>query len=167
MMDKKANLNQAFKDLRKLGYFARQNFWCCQSCAWAAVPVNVKKVVFYHKQDADELKETGEAVGCMGYFSYGESNIGIGENDVEIGYWVAKPYWNQGICTEAMRLMIDYYFNIKGFECLWSDFFIDNPASGHVMEKCGFRDTGKFNYCSKLYGGNERPVHIMKLDYAL
>ena len=114
-----------------------------------------------------ELKETGEAIGCIGYFSYGESNIGIGENDAEIGYWIAKPYWNQGICTEALRLMIDYCFNVKGFECLWSDFFIDNPASGHVMEKCGFRDTGKFNYYSKLYGGNERPVHIMKLDYTL
>ena len=25
-MNKKANLNQAFKELRKLGYFARQNF---------------------------------------------------------------------------------------------------------------------------------------------
>ena len=31
-----------------------------------------------------ELKETGEAIGCIGYFSYGESNIGIEENDVEI-----------------------------------------------------------------------------------
>ena len=41
---------------------------------------------------AIELKETSEAIGCIGYFSYGESNIGIGENDVEIGYWVAKPF---------------------------------------------------------------------------
>ena len=32
-MNKKANLNQAFKELRKLGYFARQNFMCCQNCA--------------------------------------------------------------------------------------------------------------------------------------
>lgn len=116
---------------------------------------------------AIELRETGEAIGCMGYFTPGESNIGIGENDAEIGYWVAKPFWNTGICTEALRLMIDYCFNVKGFECLWSDFFIDNPASGHVMEKCGFRDTGEFNYCSNLYGGSDRPVHIMKLDYAL
>ncbi|MDO5321911.1 MAG: GNAT family N-acetyltransferase [Bacteroidia bacterium] len=34
---------------------------------------------------AIELKETGEAIGCMGYFPYGESNIGIGENDAKIG----------------------------------------------------------------------------------
>ena len=29
---------------------------------------------------AIELKETGEAIGCIGYFIYGESNINIGEN---------------------------------------------------------------------------------------
>ena len=39
--------------------------------------------------------------------------------------------------------MIDYCFNVKGFLTLWSDFFIDNPASGRVMEKCGFKDTGE------------------------
>jgi hypothetical protein len=46
-------LNEAFKDLRKSGYFARQNFQCCQSCAWAAIPEEKEeKVVFYHQQDA-------------------------------------------------------------------------------------------------------------------
>ena len=113
------------------------------------------------------LRETGEAVGCMGYFIHGESNIPIGEGDAEIGYWIAKPYWNHGIATEALRAMIDYCFNVKGFLTLWSDFFIDNPASGRVMEKCGFKDTGEINWCSHLYHGEDRPVHIMKLNYAL
>lgn len=51
------NLTIAFKDLRKKGYFARMNFLCCQSCAWKAVPQDAEKVVFYHDQDADNLKE--------------------------------------------------------------------------------------------------------------
>ena len=112
---------------------------------------------------AIELKETGEAIGCIGYFVYGESNIHIGENDAEPGYWIAKPYWNQGICTEALELLIDYCFNEKGFDNLWSDFFVNNPASGRVMEKCGFRDTGQINWCSHLYHGDETPVKVMKL----
>jgi len=110
------------------------------------------------------LKESGEPVGCMGYYAYGESNIPIGEKDAELGYWIAKPYWNQGLCTEALRAMIDWCFNDAGFETLWSDFFVDNPASGRVMEKCGFRDTGNINWCSHLYRGDERPVRIMKLE---
>lgn len=63
--------------------------------------------------------------------------------------------------------MIDYCFNVKGFITLWSDFFVDNPASGRVMEKCGFVDTGKEKMCSHLFHGDDRPVHIMRLDYAL
>jgi RimJ/RimL family protein N-acetyltransferase len=113
---------------------------------------------------AIEWKETGEPIGCIGYYAYGESNIDIGKNDAETGYWIAKPYWNQGICTEALNLVIDYCFHEKGFQTLWCDFFIDNPASGRVMEKCGFYDTGKMNWCSHLYRGDERPVKIMKRD---
>jgi hypothetical protein len=48
----KSNLTKAFAALRKAGYFARQNFMCCQSCAWAAIPVAKEdKAVFYHSQD--------------------------------------------------------------------------------------------------------------------
>lgn len=130
--------------------------------------MNVIRTVFNNDHTwALELKETGEAIGCMGYMPKGESNIAIGDNDAEIGYWIAKPFWDRGLCTEALRQMIDYCFNVKGFETLWSDFFVDNPASGRVMYKCGFRDTGELNYCSNLYGGNDRPVHIMKLEYTL
>jgi hypothetical protein len=57
----KSKITDAFKELRKLGYFARQNFQCCQTCAWAAVP-NEKgeRAVFYHNQDNSELRSTGE-----------------------------------------------------------------------------------------------------------
>ena len=44
---------------------------------------------------------------------------------------------------------------------------MDNPASGRVMQKCGFRDTGEINWLSHLYHGDDRPVKIMRLDYAL
>ena len=113
---------------------------------------------------AMELKKTGEPIGCMGYFIHGESNIDIGANDAEVGYWVARPFWNQGLCTESLKVLIDYCFNVKGYDTLWADYFPDNPASGRVMEKCGFRDTGQVNLCSQLQLGSDRPVKIMKLS---
>ena len=113
---------------------------------------------------AMELKETHEVIGCIGYYTFGESNINIGENDAEVGYWVAKPFWNQGICTEALRRLIDYCIHEKHFHTLWCDFFINNPASGRVMEKCGFHDTGEVNCCSRLQVGSDRPVRIMRMD---
>lgn len=50
-------LTNAFRALRKAGYFARQNFWCCQGCGWSAVPKEkTEKVVFYHKQDSERMR---------------------------------------------------------------------------------------------------------------
>ena len=102
---------------------------------------------FFHNDTtwAIVLKETGEAIGCIGYYTHETSNIPIGENDCEVGYWVGKPFWNQGICTEALKLMLDYCINEKHFENIWADHFTGNPASGRVMEKCGFSDTGMLN----------------------
>jgi hypothetical protein len=56
----KTKLNSAFRQLRKAGYFAKQNFWCCQTCAWSDVPDEYEnKAVFYHRQDTPNIKEFG------------------------------------------------------------------------------------------------------------
>lgn len=60
MFNGKENLNNAFKELRKLGYYAKQNFQCCQTCGWAAVPEDKDKVVFYNAQGLECLMDTGE-----------------------------------------------------------------------------------------------------------
>ena len=53
----RTNLTKAFAELRKKGYFAKQNFMCCQSCAWAELSEKeAEKVVFYHNQDYRDLK---------------------------------------------------------------------------------------------------------------
>jgi hypothetical protein len=55
-------LNEVFKDLRKAGFIARQNYKCCQSCAWAGMETEYNAtddtpVVFYHNQDADAIED--------------------------------------------------------------------------------------------------------------
>ena len=121
---------------------------------------------YFHNETtwAIVLKETGEAIGCIGYYTHETSNIPIGENDCEVGYWVGKPFWNQGICTEALKLMLDYCINEKHFENIWADHFTGNPASGKVMEKCGFVDTGMLNKCSQLMGGDKKMVKVFKYN---
>ncbi|MBO4724195.1 MAG: GNAT family N-acetyltransferase [Bacteroidaceae bacterium] len=113
---------------------------------------------------AVELKETGEAIGCVGYLPASVSNLQIPDDQCEVGYWIGKPYWGRGICTEALRLVIDYCFNVKHFTILWGDFFPSNPASGRVMTKCGFIDTGKEVVCPNLEIGSDQPVRVLKLD---
>ena len=112
---------------------------------------------------AVELKETSEPIGCVGYLPASVSNLKIKDDEAEVGYWIAKPYWGEGICTEAMRLVVDYCFNVKNFTTLWGDYFPENPASGKVMEKCGFKDTGKEVLCPNLVVGSDRLVKVMNL----
>ena len=67
LISKNSRLNEAFKDLRKAGYFARQNFLCCQSCAWAEIPEEKSdKVVFYHRQDAAGKDDNEMYLGWSG-----------------------------------------------------------------------------------------------------
>ena len=55
----RVKVRTAFKALRKKGYFARMNFWCCQSCGWAAIEEDkADKAVFYHNQDHVDAWDT-------------------------------------------------------------------------------------------------------------
>jgi len=110
------------------------------------------------------LKETNEIVGCIGYLTDDSCNTKVENDEAEIGYWVGKSFWNQGICTEAIGLLVKYCFEEKGFSALFGEHFEDNPASGKVMEKCGFQDTGIIKTCPKLEFGNEKSVRVLKLE---
>lgn len=115
---------------------------------------------------AVELKQTGEVIGCIGYLPASISNLRIDEDQCEVGYWIARPYWGRGFCTEALRLVVSHCFNEKGFTALWGSFFPSNPASGRVMEKCGFTDTGEETLCPDLEVGSDQPVRVMRLEPA-
>ena len=56
----KSKLSLAFAELHSMGYFAKQNHTCCNTCGWAEVPEGKTKVVFYHAQAADDLRKDGE-----------------------------------------------------------------------------------------------------------
>ena len=59
--------------------------------------------------------------------------------DFEIGYWFGKPYWGQGYATEAASRVVVFAFDLLEAERLLAGWFEDNPASGRVLVKLGFR----------------------------
>ena len=70
-------------------------------------------------------------------------SCGLAEiNDrIELGYWLARPYWGFGYATEAARAVMEIALSL-GHECLHAGYFSDNPASGHVLRKLGFVKNG-------------------------
>ena len=113
---------------------------------------------------AIELKETGEVIGAIGYGPSCDCKLPAREGEPLCGYWVAKPYWNRGICTEALRLMLDHIRNTTDIVSLISGHFVDNPASGRVMEKCGFIPTGETCIDETQYQGAGRPIRVLRLE---
>ena len=62
--------------------------------------------------------------------------------EVQLGYWIARPHWGQGYATEASRALLSQARAI-GHTRIVAHHFADNPASGRVLRKVGFRPTGK------------------------
>ena len=81
----------------------------------------------------------------------------------EIGYWIGKPYWRQGYATEAAERLVAFGFRALGAEHLAAEWFHDNPASGRVLEKLGFRPIGE-TMSNCLARGHLVPSHIVALD---
>lgn len=77
----------------------------------------------------------GEAGGAIGI----HPQTDIHARNAELGYWLAEPYWGQGIMTRAVREMVAYGFQtFPGISRIFARSFGSNLASQRVLEKAGF-----------------------------
>lgn len=71
----------------------------------------------------------------------------------EIGYWLAKPYWGQGIMTSVVGKACEHAFARWKLVRITAHIFHFNRASARVLEKNGFVFEGNLR---KLYLKDER-----------
>jgi RimJ/RimL family protein N-acetyltransferase len=99
---------------------------------WLARPrsaTDASCVILSHELEYPEL---------IGVMSIEQSDTGA-----ELGYWLTPAAWGRGYATEAGRAMLGMARHALGLKRLQSGYFADNPASGHVLRKLGFRETGE------------------------
>lgn len=94
----------------------------------------------------------------------GEGLIGVlgahgREGDYEVGYWYGRPYWGNGFATEALNGFIE---EARALGELRAGHFVDNPASGRVLEKGGFAYTGETENMFSLGRGARVPCKRMR-----
>jgi RimJ/RimL family protein N-acetyltransferase len=99
----------------------------------------IRDVLSAKETYAVTLKGNDTAIGSIGLLIGDKSNLKIKANEAEIGYWIAQPYWGQGLIPEAARELIHYAFETLGLSVLWCGYFDGNEKSKRVNEKCGFR----------------------------
>ena len=61
---------------------------------------------------------------------------------IHIGYCLGKNWWHQGIMSEALKAVMDYFFDEVGANRIESRHDPRNPHSGMVMKKCGMKYEG-------------------------
>lgn len=86
---------------------------------------------------AVELKESGKAVGSVGYVDRHQTIL-PGPDD-EIGYALHPACWGRGLMPEAVREILRYGFEELGLQTQWCGHYDFNDKSRRVVEKCGFR----------------------------
>lgn len=102
----------------------------------------------------------GSLIGAVGLV------MARAHDHAEIGYWIGKPFWGQGYCTEAARAVVEYAFDELGLFRIYAGHFARNPASGRVMEKIGMKREGVARKHVKKWGAYEDLVFygILRTD---
>jgi [ribosomal protein S5]-alanine N-acetyltransferase len=66
--------------------------------------------------------------------------IGLIKGDADNrGFWMGLPWQGQGLMSEAVDVVTDYWFDVLGFELLRAPKAIANAASRRISEKSGMR----------------------------
>ncbi len=78
------------------------------------------------------LKSSGYLFGSGGLCFNDEEGI------FELGYNIMHEYWNQGYASEAAKAILEFAIKELNQREFVAWHAVDNPASGKVMEKCGF-----------------------------
>lgn len=101
--------------------------------------------------------EPARLIGCIGLSADGDA--------VELGYWLGREHWGNGYATEAARAVISVA-RVLGHKRLVAGHFFDNPASGRVLRKVGFRPTGQIRQRFSLARGMEvaSVEHVLDLS---
>jgi ribosomal-protein-alanine N-acetyltransferase len=79
------------------------------------------------------LKEDDKVIGGIGL-----TGVDSFEGKAEIGFWLGKKHWRQGLMIEAVNCMINFAFNKLFLRRIDWHAFIENEASNTLAKKMGF-----------------------------
>ena len=97
----------------------------------------IKNVLSKPETYAVCLKD-GTPVGSIGLHLNGSTDMTDRDDECELGYWIGKPYWGQGLIPEASRALLRYAFEELGMRSVWCGYYDGNEKSRKVQTKLGF-----------------------------
>lgn len=80
------------------------------------------------------IEYEGEAVGGIGLHPQAD----LHRRNAEIGYWLAEPFWGQGLMSRAVAETVAFGFLMPDIDRIFASVIAENTASQRVLEKAGF-----------------------------
>lgn len=99
----------------------------------------------------------------------GVVEVGINDRENHVGqcdYAIASSHWGRGITTRAVALALEFAFGELQLETVTSACLMRNPASGRVLQKNGFTETGAFAFsCGKFQDEPARRFRLTRQEW--
>ncbi len=80
----------------------------------------------------------GKAIGSVGLRLKGNTDMTDREDECELGYWIGKPFWGQGLIPEAAGELPRHAFEELHMRAVWCGYYEGNEKSHRVQDKLGF-----------------------------
>lgn len=78
------------------------------------------------------------AIGAAELKLNGHTDMTERDDECELGYWLGRPFWGQGLMPEAAGELIRHGFEDLGMRAIWCGYYDGNAKSKRVQEKLGF-----------------------------
>lgn len=123
-----------------------------QNTLYIPFPYSTSDAVWWVDQKAAELRKTirpvvyairnpdGRLIGVCGFDGMTPDE----DYRAELGYWLAKEYWGQGLMTEVVQDLCQIGFSELGLSKITAHVFAHNHGSRRVLEKSDFKQEGHF-----------------------
>ena len=96
------------------------------------------RTVFSVPETYAVCRKDGSPIGSIGLKLSGSTDMTDRDDECELGYWIGKPFWGQGLIPEAAREVLRYAFEELGMRAVWCGYYEGNEKSRKVQTKLGF-----------------------------
>ena len=83
--------------------------------------------------------KSGKPIGSIGLHFSDVTDLTDREDECELGYWLGKPYWGQGLIPEAAHALLRHAFEALGMRAVWCGYYEGNEKSRKVQRKLSFQ----------------------------
>lgn len=106
--------------------------------AWLATQAALREEGRLFAFGIEEVAAPGRLIGAIGLTVEPE------QRRAELGYWLGRASWGQGLATEAGRAVLVFAFEDLALARVFASHLGSNERSGRVLRKLGFRPEGCF-----------------------